>query len=131
MRACCYTLDMRRFAVVLSMLEGLFMFLDGAHALFAGSYFAPGGQIGPWAAILAAIGIDPFSTGMKAAFVVLGASFVLSAAAYALYMRRSSFYLGAVAVLTLWYLPLGTILSLIVLVCIVATASRPAGDSRS
>lgn len=97
------------------------MLVDGILALITGSYFAPGGQIGPWAGVVSAAGIAPFSTGMKVAFAGLGAAYILSAAAYALYMRRSSIYLAAVAILTLWYLPLGTILSLVVLVSI-ATA---------
>ena len=115
---------MRRFAVVLSILEGLFMFVDGMHALITGSYFAPGGEIGPRAAVVSAVGIAPFSIGMKIAFVALGLAYILSAFAYALYMRRGSFYLSAVAVLTLWYLPLGTVLSLIVLTSIAVSRRR-------
>jgi hypothetical protein len=111
---------MRRFTVVLAILEGLFMFVDGLHALLAGAYFAPGGQIGPWAPLVSAAGISPFSTGMKITFVALGASFMLSACAYALFMRHSVVYLSATAILTLWYLPLGTLLSLIVLTSMAA-----------
>lgn len=114
---------MRRFAVVLSILEGLFMLSDGLSAFFTGRYFAPGGQNAPWAAAAAAAGIDPFSPSVKAALVILGAAFLICAAAYAFYKRRSGFYLGTVAVLTLWYLPLGTILSLVVLVSI--AVSKP------
>jgi hypothetical protein len=115
---------MRRFTVVLSVLEGLFMLFDGTLALVRGTYLAPGGQIGPWALVVSAVGIAPLSSGMKTAFVVLGATYIVSAAAYAFYRPRSTFYLGAVAVLTLWYLPLGTILSLVVLVSIAVDASR-------
>ena len=114
---------MRRFAVVLSILEGLFMLSDGLHALITGRYFAPGGQSAPWATVVAAAGINPFSPGVKASLVILGAAFLLAAAAYAFYKRRSGFALGTVAVLTLWYLPLGTILSLVVLVSI--AVSKP------
>jgi len=38
---------MRRFEVILGMLQGLFMLIDGLHAWITGSYFAPGGQVGP------------------------------------------------------------------------------------
>ncbi|HZZ64692.1 MAG TPA: hypothetical protein VFE17_04275 [Candidatus Baltobacteraceae bacterium] len=118
---------MRRFAVILGMLQGLFMLVDGLHAWITGSYFAPGGQVGPWAGVVAAAGIPPFSLTMKLVFVILGGAYILSGAAYALYPRRA-IYFAAVAVLTLWYLPLGTILSLIVLVCIALSARRPNED---
>lgn len=114
---------MRRFAVVLSILEGLFMLSDGLHAFITGRYFSPGGENAPWGALVAAAGIDPFSTPVKAALVLLGAAFLICAAAYAFYKRHGRFYLGAVAVLTLWYLPLGTLLSLVVLVSI--AVSKP------
>lgn len=115
---------MRRFAVVLSILEGLFMVFDGTRALTTGTYVTPGGQIGPWALLVSAVGLNPFSTAVKTAFVVLGLAYILSAAAYAFYRPRAALYLGCVAVLTLWYLPLGTILSFVVLSSIVAESSR-------
>lgn len=118
---------MRRFTVVLSILEGLFMLFDGTRALVSGSYIAPGGQIGPWQHVVSALGIAPLSTGMKTAFVVLGAAYISSAAAYAFYKPLGTFYLAVVAVLTLWYLPLGTILSLVVLISIAVDSQRLRG----
>ena len=115
---------MRRFAVILGMLQGLFMLIDGLHAWITGSYFAPGGQVGPWTRVVAAAGISPFSLTMKLVFIALGVAYILSGAAYALYARRA-IYFAAVAVLSLWYLPLGTILSLIVLLFIALSARRP------
>lgn len=99
------------------------MFVDGLHALLMGSYFAPGGQIGPWAALLSTIGVPPFSAGVKVAFVVLGLAYIVAGLAYALYERRALWF-GLVAVCTLWYLPLGTILSLIVLIAIAVSRTR-------
>lgn len=115
---------MRRFAVILGMLQGLFMLVDGLHAWITGSYFAPGGQIGPWTHVVAAAGISPLSTAMKCIFVVLGLAYILAAAAFALYQRRAPLF-AVVALLTLWYVPLGTILSAIVLVFIALSRRRP------
>ena len=55
-----------------------YMAFDGVRALVVGSYITPrsgehAGQLGPWARVVRAVGIPPESTGMKAAFVVLGA----------------------------------------------------------
>ena len=123
--ALCYTrLMLRRFSIILSILAGLFMIADGAKALVSGRYFAPGGQIGPWETAVRAIGISPFSPAMKAAFVILGAAYILSAIAYAFYRPGSRVYLAAVAVLTLWYLPVGTVISIIVLI---STATERTG----
>lgn len=113
---------LRRFAVVLSILAGLFMMLDGAKALVTGSYIAPGGQIGPWAAVLHSAGISPFWPLVKAGFVVLGAAYLMSAAAYAFYKPRSRMFIAAVAILTLWYVPVGTAISLVVLVSVAVNA---------
>ncbi len=100
------------------------MMFDGTLALVRGSYVAPGGQLGPWQYVVSALGIAPLSLGMKIAFVVLGAAYILSAAAYAFYRPLGGLYLVAVAILTLWYLPLGTLLSLIVLASIMIDAFR-------
>lgn len=100
------------------------MLFDGLLALVTGSYIAPGGQLGPWQHVVSALGIAPLSAGMKTAFVVLGAAYIASAAAYAFYKPRGTLYLAAAAVLTLWYLPLGTILSLVVLISIAVDSSR-------
>ena len=106
---------LRRYTIVLSILAGLFMMLDGVKAIVTGGYIAPGGQIGPWAGLVNNAGISPFSPGMKAAFVVLGVAYIISALAYAFYRPGSRTFLAAVAILTLWYLPIGTVISIIVL----------------
>ena len=94
------------------------MFLDGTKALLSGSYFAPGGQIGPWALLVRDAGLSPLSPAVKGAFVVLGAAYVLSALAFAFYRPGAKIALAIVAVLTLWYLPVGTLISIIVLASI-------------
>ena len=78
----------RWLAVVLCAVQGGYMVFDGVRALVVGSYITPrsgehAGQLGPWARIVRAVGIDPESTAMKAAFVVLGAAYLVASAAWA------------------------------------------------
>jgi hypothetical protein len=94
---------------------GGYMLFDGMHALLLGRYFGPG--IGPWGFLVSLVGVDPAS--MAALFVVLGSLwlFFLVSGFY----RRGWAWYGRVviAVATLWYLPLGTVLSLVQLAVLV------------
>lgn len=107
--------------VVLAALNGGWMMFDGARALVTGDYIMPSsgeyaGQLGPWADVVGAVGLDPRSTTVKVAFVVYGGALVLVAVAFSMRApcaRRSQL---VVAALGLWYLPFGTILNLAVIV---------------
>jgi len=61
----------------LCLLQGGYMLLDGVRALVVGAYITPSagehaGELGPWARLVALVGIEPESTGMKLVFVGLG-----------------------------------------------------------
>lgn len=99
----------RRLAVTLAVITGAYMLADGCHALATGSYLGPG--LGPWAAIVRSAGIDPRSTGMAAAFVAFGVAWL--AAAVLLARSRGRVFVIALAVLTLWYAPVGTAIALV------------------
>jgi len=63
--------------VALIALEAGWLAFDGAHAILTGDYVTPStgphaGQLGPWAALARAIGVDPRSTGMNAFFLAYG-----------------------------------------------------------
>src|SRR5688572_12949035 len=81
--------DVTRWLVVaLAGIESGWMVFDGARALVVGDYVTPqtgeyAGQLGPWAALISAIGIDPRSTAMKLAFVGYGGAWLLVAGAFA------------------------------------------------
>jgi hypothetical protein len=110
-----------RVAALLALVQGAYMLADGVHFLTSGAYFGNG--VGPWASLVARTGLDPSSRTMAAVFVVFGALWLASAAALA---RATARYAVVVlAVLTLWYLPVGTVLSAIVLL---VAARAPAGD---
>lgn len=108
------------FAVCL--LQGGYMLFDGMHRLLSGSYF--GGRLGPWAALVSTIGINPDS--MAPVFVVLGALWLVGGAAFLSGARGAARQLIAVSVISLAYLPFGTILSLLALAILLMQRRRTA-----
>jgi hypothetical protein len=119
---------MRLLLIFASALQGSWMLADGFHALRRGHYY--GTRLGPWAAIVSRAGIDPNSTTMMHAFVAFG---VLWLSVFALVVGRDRFAapLAIVAgILTLWFLPIGTLLSAITIVCALLL-SRGAATART
>lgn len=99
-----------RIAAVLALLQGAYMLADGAHFLASGAYIGNG--LGPWAALVARAGIAPRSSTMACAFVAFGMLWL--AAGVALALSRARYAVVVLAVPTLWYLPVGTLLSVVV-----------------
>ena len=96
------------------------MIFDGMHRLLAGSYF--GGRLGPWAALVSAVGISPGS--MAPVFVVLGALWLVAGVAFLFRARGATGLLIAVSVISLAYLVFGTILSLLALAIVLVPRKR-------
>lgn len=120
---------LRWVTVVLCVVQGGYMTVDGVRALVVGSYITPGsgshaGELGPWARLVDAVGIPPESTGMKIAFVVLGALWLVVAAGLALDVGWAWAAGIVVAVGTLWYLVPGTVISVVVLVLLLTALRR-------
>ena len=123
-----------RAALVLMIVNGLWMAFDGTRALVAGDYVTPAtgeyaGQLGPWAALLTAAGIEPRSTGVKATLALLGAAAVIVSILAWREPRRAWRSLPLVALLQIWYLPTGTIASVAVLAAAVARRRQAAERS--
>ena len=98
------------------------MAFDGMHRLLTGCYF--GGRLGPWAALVSALGIQPDS--IAPVFVVLGALWLVGGVTFLLRVRWSGGLLMAVSVVSLAYLVFGTILSLIALLILLMNRKRAA-----
>ena len=114
--------------VLLVLLEAGWMVFDGTRALVVGDYVTPAtgpyaGQLGPWAGVVSAVGLEPRSTAVKLLFVAYGA---VGLAVLAGWLRRTwderPMLIAAAG--TLWYLPIGTALSALQLALLVVVRAR-------
>jgi hypothetical protein len=117
--------------VVIALVAGGWMLFDGLHAFATGDYVTPAsgaraGELGPWAALVEALGIEPRSTLMKTVFVAYGAAWLIVAAAFALGERWTLGPMRALAFGALWYLVIGTVLSVLLLVLLALPSLRRA-----
>ena len=124
-------MPVRNVRAALGLLLGIWMLVDGVHALATGSYIVPSGgaydgQLGPWAWALGLMQIDPLGLPAKLAFVLLGLIWIVHVRNIAV---NKVIFPAAIAlcVLTLWYLPFGTIIAAIELLALVVPLfTRPA-----
>jgi hypothetical protein len=100
-------------ATLVALVAGGWMLFDGAHVLLRGKYFGPD-KPGPWSIPFSRMGIDPFRLGPM--FLVFGVLWILGTALVFTGKPWAIYAAGAVAVATLWYAPVGTVLSLAYLV---------------
>jgi hypothetical protein len=108
-----------KFAVPLvALLIGSWFIYDGVRAFRKGDYTTSSsgphaGQLGPWAKLVALVGIDPRGVPMKTVHVLLGVCWIASAL---LFVAKPHFGWTALVVsslCSLWYLPIGTVLAVI------------------
>jgi len=123
-----------RVVVVLALIEGGWLAFDGGRALVAGDYVTPSsgpnaGRLGAWSQIVSAVGIEPRSALMKSVHLGLGLAWLAVSVCFALRLPWAWSGMFVCAVLGLWYLPLGTILSIIQMALLLTPALRhpPAG----
>jgi hypothetical protein len=111
-----------RLYVGLAWLLGWWMALDGLHQRLWGDYVRLGGQLGPWADLARAVGVDPQRLGMT--FVALGLATV--GATFGVVLRRRWGYGVALvtAAISLLYLGFGLPVALACLILLLLPASR-------
>jgi hypothetical protein len=91
---------------VLALFTGGFQVVDGIHALVTGRYIGPETP-GPWRHVVRVVGLEPLD--MKVPFLVLGSAWLAVATALLVTSSTVAWWaLLVIAVLTLWYLPVGT-----------------------
>jgi hypothetical protein len=115
--------------LVLAFIEAGWLAFDGGRALVVGDYVTPtsgqyAGELGPWANVVSAIGIDPRSTLMKSIHVGLGTAWLAVIVCFALRMPWAWSGMLVCAVLGLWYLPFGTLLGVIQIVLLLLPPVR-------
>lgn len=115
--------------LALALLQGGWLIFDGSRALIVGDYVTPtsgsrAGQLGPWSHVVAAIGFEPRSTFIKCVHLLLGIAWLIALITFA--VRPASGWWVAVGcgVATLWYLPVGTVVSIIVIVLLLTSQLR-------
>jgi len=123
----------RGIVLVLAVLEGGWLAFDGGRALVVGDYVTPrsgqyAGQLGPWAKVVASVGIEPRSTLMKSIHLVLGVAWLGVAVCFALGQPWARTGMLVCAALGLWYLPFGTLLSVVQIVLLLLPALRGSGS---
>ena len=106
----------------LAWLMGGWFIYDSLHQRITGDYVRIGGQLGPWARLVSAVGLDPAS--LVWLFLILGHAFI--AASFTVYLRRRwGYHLALVAsALSLLYLGFGTPLALICLILLLVKPTR-------
>ena len=107
---------MKYLVLALSAINGLWMLIDGIYVAANGKYIGPD-KPGPWASLIALTGVDVFKLGPL--FILFGVAWLIFAGAVfanAGWARELGLVLS---VLTLWYLPFGTLISIVVLIALI------------
>lgn len=104
--------------------------VDGAIALLKGDYVTPksgrfAGQLGPWSRVVRGVGIEPRSTAMKSIFLIYGLIWLTIITCFLLGIHGSWTGMVIAAVLSLWYLPFGTLLGLVQIVLLIILRQQP------
>ncbi|MEO7415245.1 MAG: hypothetical protein ABIZ81_18020 [Opitutaceae bacterium] len=111
-----------KYAIALiAFLMGGWLTFDGTHAFVTGDYVTPksgpnAGQLGPWSRVIATVGISPRGNSAKALHVILGCCWLAGLTAFVIRPSFGWYALAGSSVLSLWYLPIGTALSIVELV---------------
>ena len=111
-----------RLYVALSWLLGWWLALDGLRQRLFGDYVRIDGQLGPWAALAEAVGINPQRLGMT--FVALGLAMV--GATFGVVLRRRWGYLAALvtSAIGLLYVGFGLPVALACLILLLLPVTR-------
>lgn len=115
--------------IVLATIEGGWLIFDGSRALIVGDYVTPSsgphaGQLGPWSRLVSAFGIEPRSTPAKILHGVTGIVILSGAVCLLIGFNWAVTAMILAAACGLWYLPLGTVLSLIQIVILLLVPLR-------
>jgi hypothetical protein len=122
---------LRWVVLVVALTEGGWFAYDGGRALLIGDYVTPSsgeyaGRLGPWKHVVSAVGIEPRSTLMKTVFFVYGLVWLGVMACFAFGARWAWWAMVVLAAGSLWYLPFGTLCSIVQLVLLMLPPLRGA-----
>lgn len=103
---------MKILITILGLLNGGYMLLDGIYVMVNGKYIGPP-KPGPWASLFYKLEIDVFKLGPL--FIAFGLAWIVWL--LLLWTNQPSAFLAGIClcICTLWYMPVGTVFSLIIL----------------
>lgn len=91
------------------------MLIDDIHVIVNGKYIGPE-KPGPWVSLIGVTGVDVYELGPV--FIVFGLAWLAFVGAFLAEQARARNFGIVISLLTLWYLPFGTLISLVVLAAI-------------
>lgn len=108
--------------IALTWLLGWWLVIDALHQRLFGDYVRIAGQLGPWASLARAVGLDP----QRLSLPFLAVGFGLLSASFGVYWRRRWGYGTALALsaLALLYLGFGTPVALFSLILLLLPSTR-------
>jgi hypothetical protein len=112
---------MKILITILGLLNGVYMLIDGIFVMVKGKYIGPE-KPGPWANIFYKLDVNVFKLGpLFVAFGILWLTWL-----YGLWTNQGWAYIFGIiiSILTFWYLPVGTILSIIVLLVLLTARQK-------
>jgi len=95
-------------------MNGAWMLWDANHRLTSGDYYRFEGQLGPWAKIVEAIGLDPLGDTMLTIFFIYGVAWIAATILLILTKPPTRRPLMILPILTIWYLSAFTIPALVI-----------------
>jgi hypothetical protein len=115
---------MRIAVFLIAVFMGGWMIIDGACVMIFDKYIGPD-KPGPWADIIAAIGLDPMRFGLV--FIVMGIDWIVGGTGVLRKRVWGRYLAGIIAFLSLWYFPVGTLMSILTLVLILLCVPKSEG----
>lgn len=112
---------MKLFLSILAFLNGAYMLLDGIVVLLKGKYIGPQ-KPGPWANLFYKLNIDVFRLGPL--FVVFGLLWLAWLYGFQTSQNWAYMYGLIISIFTLWYLPIGTLFSVIIFVVLLTMKNK-------
>lgn len=116
-----YYLNMKRLLSILGLVIGGYMLLDGLFVISNERYIGTE-KPGPWAQVFYQLDIDVFKLGPL--FVVLGLLWLIWSVNLWANKKWTYFFGLAISILSSWYLPLGTLLSIIIFILLLKNKNR-------
>jgi hypothetical protein len=115
--------------LALALVQGGWLVFDRGRALILGDYYTSSsgpraGQLGPWSRIVSALGFKPRSTFIKCLHLFLGIAWLIGLILFIMRPASGWWVILVCAAASLWYLPIGTFMSIVVITLLVTPHIR-------